>query len=73
MGKGDKKTGRGKRFMGTYGKTRKRRSKRKTQLELANLAKRNSANKEEAVVVEKEKPKAKKAATKKKTTKKTAK
>jgi DNA-binding protein HU-beta len=81
MGKGDKKTNKGKRWRGTYGNTRRPTSKRKSQLDLENLAKKEKAAKKEsakstakkATPAEKAEP-AKKAtpAAKKTTAKKTA-
>ena len=63
MGRGDKKTKKGKRFAGSYGKTRVR--KEKTEQNLV----KPKAKKEEVIVEKKAAPK-KKTTTKKKATKK---
>ena len=63
MGRGDKKTKKGKRFAGSYGKTRVR--KEKTEQNFVKL----KAKKEEVIVEKKAAPK-KKTTTKKKSTKK---
>jgi ribosomal small subunit protein bTHX len=84
MGKGDKKSGKGKRTIGSYGNTRKRRKDITTELERKNLTKKVAADKkakaaakkaaENPVEVEAEvkKPVAKKAPVKKPAAKKAA-
>ena len=84
MGKGDKKSGKGKRTIGSYGNTRKRRKDITTELERKNLTKKVAADKkaktaakkaaENPVEVEAEvkKPVAKKAPAKKPAAKKAA-
>ena len=63
MGRGDKKTKKGKRFAGSYGKTRVR--KEKTEQNFV----KPKAKKEEVIIEKKDTPK-KKTTTKKKATKK---
>jgi ribosomal small subunit protein bTHX len=66
MGKGDKKTAKGKRIMGTYGNTRKRKVSRPTE-----VTTKKSKSVDEKPEVSKEAP-AKKTVAKKTTTKKSS-